>query len=94
MMPILVEVDVPGQEGFMHYARLAILAISIGVGFVATAQTPTKTRPQANIAAGRDLFHQHCSVCYGVDAKGDGTWYDPQSRHSVNETQGSFRQTA
>lgn len=61
----------------MHYVRLAILAVSIGVGFVASAQTPTKTGPRANIAAGKELFHQHCSVCHGVDAKGNGSIYDP-----------------
>jgi mono/diheme cytochrome c family protein len=63
----------------MHYMRLAILAVSIGVGFVASAQTPIKTSPKANIAAGRELFHQHCSVCHGVDAKGNGSMYDPES---------------
>jgi len=40
----------------MHHARLAILAVSIGVGFVASAQPPTGTRPRANIAAGKELF--------------------------------------
>jgi mono/diheme cytochrome c family protein len=59
----------------MHYARLAILILSIGVGFSASAQTPAKTRPRANIAAGRELFHQHCSVCHGVDAKSNGSMY-------------------
>jgi mono/diheme cytochrome c family protein len=63
----------------MYYVRLAILAVSIGVGFVASAQTPLKTGPKANIAAGRELFHQHCSVCHGVDAKGNGSMYDPES---------------
>ena len=63
----------------MRYMRLAILAVSIGVGFVAYAQTPAKTGPKANIAAGKELFHQHCSVCHGVDAKGNGSMYDPQS---------------
>jgi mono/diheme cytochrome c family protein len=65
----------------MHYVRFAILAVSISIGFVAAAQTPTKTRPRANIAAGADLFHQCCSVCHGVDGKGPGpgSMYDPES---------------
>jgi hypothetical protein len=70
----------------MHYARLAILAVSIGVGFIASAQQPTKTHPKADIAAGRELFHQHCSTCHGVDGKGPGPGstgpfsnYDPES---------------
>ncbi len=65
----------------MRYVKLAILAVSIGVGFVASAQTPIKTRPQANIAAGRESFHQRCSVCHGVDGRGPGpgSMYDPQS---------------
>jgi len=69
----------------MHYVRLAILALAIGVGFAASAQTPAQTGPRANIAAGKELFHQHCSTCHGVDAKGAhgapsrGIMYDPQS---------------
>jgi len=67
----------------MHYVKLAILAVSIGVGFIASAQTPNKTAPRANIAAGGELFHQHCSICHGVDGKGIpakiGGIYDPQS---------------
>jgi len=63
----------------MRYVRLAILAVSLVLGLVASAQTPTKTGPKANIAAGRELFHQNCSVCHGVDAKGKGSMYDPES---------------
>jgi mono/diheme cytochrome c family protein len=68
----------------MRCMGLAILAVSIGVGFVASAQPPTRTRPQANIAAGKELFHQNCSICHGVDAKGyrskgSGSMYDPNS---------------
>ena len=63
----------------MHYVRLAILAVSIGIALVASAQTPSKTGPKANIAAGRELFQQNCSVCHGVDAKGKGSMYDPES---------------
>jgi mono/diheme cytochrome c family protein len=68
----------------MYYARLAILAVSIGVGFVASAQSPTGTRPPANIVAGKEIFHQNCSICHGLDAKGyrstgSGLMYDPNS---------------
>jgi len=63
----------------MRYVRLAILALGLGVGLSASAQTPTKTGPKANIAEGKELFHQNCSVCHGVDAKGNGSMYDPQS---------------
>jgi mono/diheme cytochrome c family protein len=67
----------------MHYLKFAILAVSIGVGFVASAQTHTKARPKANLTAGKELYHQHCSVCHGVDGKGTpakiGGLYDPQS---------------
>jgi mono/diheme cytochrome c family protein len=61
----------------MYHVRLAILALSIGVGFIAFSQSPTTTG--ADIAAGRELFHRHCSVCHGVDAKGNGSMYDPQA---------------
>jgi mono/diheme cytochrome c family protein len=63
----------------MKYVRLAILAIGIGVGLIASAQTPTKGGPKGNIAAGKELFHQNCSVCHGEDAKGKGSMYDPES---------------
>ena len=68
----------------MHYPKLAILAVGIGVGFIASAQPPTRTGPRANIAAGKEFFHQNCSTCHGVDAKGyntkgSGTMYNPNS---------------
>ena len=71
----------------MDYVRLAILAVSMGFGFVASAQTATKTIPRADIAVGKELFQQRCATCHGVDAKGaKGTGlqgpmaiYDPQS---------------
>ena len=61
----------------MKYTRLAVLTFSIGIGFVAHAQQTPKT-PQVN-AAGKELFHQYCSVCHGVDAKGNGSLYDARS---------------
>ena len=71
----------------MDHVRLAILAVSIGFGFVASAQTATKTSRRADIAVGKELFQQRCATCHGVDAKGaKGTGlqgpmaiYDPQS---------------
>jgi mono/diheme cytochrome c family protein len=63
----------------MRYVSLAILAVSISAGLVASAQTPAKTSPKANLAAGKELFQQHCSVCHGVNAKGNGSMYDPES---------------
>ena len=65
----------------MQYVRFVILAVSIGVGVVASAQTPTKTSPKANLATGGELFHQNCSVCHGVDGKGPGpgSTYDSES---------------
>ncbi len=63
----------------MRNIKLAILVLSMGVGCAAFAQTPPKTRSHANIAVGKELFHQHCSVCHGEDAKGKGSMYDPES---------------
>ena len=68
----------------MRYERLAILAVSIGVGVAASAQPATGTLPRANIPAGKEVFHQNCSICHGMDAKGyrstgSGLMYDPNS---------------
>jgi len=62
----------------MNYTRLAVLAFSIGIGFIAHAQQSPKTRSQTN-AAGKELFHQYCSACHGADAKGNGSLYDARS---------------
>lgn len=62
----------------MRYAKLAILTLGIGVGFIANAQQSTKTA-RANVAAGKELYRQHCSACHGVDGKGKGSMYDPLS---------------
>ena len=61
----------------MRYTRLAILTFSIGVAFTAYASAQSKTG--ANLAAGKELFHQHCSSCHGNDGKGLGSMYDPNS---------------
>ncbi|MGP0071039.1 MAG: c-type cytochrome [Bryobacteraceae bacterium] len=47
---------------------------------MALSPTPNKLprRPQVN-AAGKELFHQYCSVCHGVDAKGNGSLYDARA---------------
>jgi mono/diheme cytochrome c family protein len=63
----------------MHNTRVAILAFSIGIGFVAHAQDAPKTRLRVNVAAGKELFREYCSVCHGLDAKGNGSLYDPRS---------------
>lgn len=62
----------------MHVMRLASLAV-ISLGFAALAVGQIRTRLQDNVAAGQELFHQHCSVCHGNDAKGKGSLYDPSS---------------
>ena len=68
----------------MYCAKRAILAMSIGVGLAMAAQPATRKAAHANNAAGKEIFHQNCSVCHGVDAKGfrtqgTGTMYDPDS---------------
>ncbi|MBZ5659146.1 MAG: cytochrome c [Acidobacteriia bacterium] len=59
--------------------KWAILAVTFGTGLVAFGQTPARPGPKANIAAGKELYHEHCSVCHGVEAKGNGSMYDPES---------------
>jgi mono/diheme cytochrome c family protein len=63
----------------MCYTRVVILTFSIGVGFVAHAQQAPKTSVKVDVAAGHELFREHCSVCHGLDAKGKGSLYDPLS---------------
>ena len=63
----------------MNSTKLAALTFSIGIGFVAHAQQTPKTRLQVNVAAGKELFRQYCSVCHGLDAKGNGSLYDANS---------------
>ena len=62
----------------MSYTKLAVLTFTIGIGFVAHGQQTPKTRLQVT-AIGKELFHQYCSVCHGVDAKGNGSLYDSRS---------------
>ena len=61
----------------MSYIRLAILTFSIGVAFTAYASGQSQTG--ANVGAGKELFRQHCSSCHGLDGKGLGSMYDPNS---------------
>lgn len=56
----------------MRYTRLAVLTFSLGIGCVAPAQEVPKTPRHVNPAAGREVFHQYCAVCHGLDAKGNG----------------------
>jgi mono/diheme cytochrome c family protein len=63
----------------MNSTKLAVLTFCFGIGCVAHAQQTPKTRLQVNVAAGKDLFRQHCSVCHGLDAKGNGSLYDARS---------------
>jgi mono/diheme cytochrome c family protein len=58
---------------------LAVLSFSVGIGFVAQAQQTPKTRQQVNVAASKELYRQYCSVCHGVDAKGNRSLYDARS---------------
>jgi mono/diheme cytochrome c family protein len=61
----------------MRYTRLAILTFSFGVAFIAYASGQSKMG--ANLGAGKELFRQHCSSCHGLDGKGLGSMYDPNS---------------
>ncbi len=63
----------------MHYTRVVILTFTIGIGLIADAQQASKTRLHVNVAAGKELFREYCSVCHGVDAKGNGSLYDAHS---------------
>jgi mono/diheme cytochrome c family protein len=68
----------------MHYTKSGTLALGIGFGLVALAAPSAETHARANIAAGKQIYHQNCSICHGVDAKGylstgTGTMYDPDS---------------
>ena len=59
----------------MRHARLAILAVSIvGLGVAASAEQLATTASKANLAAGKELFHQRCSSCHGINADGNGTF--------------------
>ncbi len=62
----------------MTYTRLTVLTFAVATGIVGHAQQTAKTRQQIN-TAGKDLYHQHCSVCHGIDGKGSGSLYDARS---------------
>ena len=59
----------------MRYLRFSLLAISLlGLGAsAASAAQPNKTTPKTNVAVGKELFHQRCSICHGERADGNGT---------------------
>jgi mono/diheme cytochrome c family protein len=64
----------------MKSVCLVALAVLLGFGgSFAFGRQAAKSHERANIAAGRELFHQNCSVCHGEDAKGNGSMYDPES---------------
>ena len=67
----------------MRYVKLAILVVSIGTSFVAYSQKPAKTGPKASLTAGKELFHQRCSVCHGVDGRGPGPGLNVRSRNQA-----------
>jgi len=58
---------------------LAVLVGILGFGNMAAFAQGAKAGTKADIAAGKELFHQNCSVCHGEDAKGNGSMYDPES---------------
>jgi len=71
----------------MSHAKLTILALLfVAVAFAASAQRGSSRTARADVAAGAQLFHDHCSTCHGVDGKGPKpalsgpmATYDPQS---------------
>lgn len=63
----------------MRYARLAVLAMTLGLGLCAAGQAPTRIVPKGDAVSGKKLFHQNCSICHGEDATGNGSMYDPES---------------
>jgi mono/diheme cytochrome c family protein len=67
----------------MRYVSLAIFTAGVILGLGSFGQTSANAGPKGNIAAGKELYHQSCSACHGVDGKGIppsiGGAYDPQS---------------
>jgi mono/diheme cytochrome c family protein len=87
----------------MKYFRLfgPIFAIA-AVLPVVSAQTTVKkapARPTASIA-GKDLFHEYCAVCHGMDGKGAGPAAEALKKSPTDLTQlarrhgGRFPETA
>jgi len=59
----------------MRYTPSAVLFVGLAaLACAAFAQQPDKSGPKADIAAGKTLFHQRCSVCHGINGDGNGTY--------------------
>jgi mono/diheme cytochrome c family protein len=71
---------------------MAILAIGVvSVGLAVSAAPPAKADRNANIAAGTELFRQHCAVCHGFKGDGDssyesGTYLPPRQAPAADLT--------
>jgi mono/diheme cytochrome c family protein len=50
-----------------------------GIGLILAADAAGQAKTRANVDAGKQLYRQHCSACHGLDAKGNGSMYDPGS---------------
>jgi mono/diheme cytochrome c family protein len=61
---------------------MAVLAACLAPTLL-LAVNPAHLYPQSAPATaqqkGKALFNQNCSICHGVDAKGNGSMYDPES---------------
>jgi len=54
------------------FSRLTVLAISLGMSFHCPAQTTPTPTGILNPAAGREIFREYCSVCHGLNGRGNG----------------------
>jgi len=54
------------------FGRFTVLAISLGMSFHCPAQTTPNAARGINPAAGREIFREYCSVCHGVNGRGNG----------------------
>jgi mono/diheme cytochrome c family protein len=78
----------------MKYLRYFCLIYAAAASLqVVSAQTTVKrvpARPTASIA-GKDLFHEYCAVCHGMDGKGAGPAADALKKTPSDLTQISRR---